>query len=199
MRLLCDREDAQPCPWTSHNPTEVLSHNMSCWIYLPLSVSSSHPLSLCLSLLPLLSSLTVIQDCQTESETSRQTAQRGLQKHGGVVSKVKQSCRARRQLLTSQQKHASHCHLSFLLFLIHGLHFTNTRVSGEQYILGKSWTIILEKINLSKHRIRYHTANINGSDFINIVITLLSLLLHRCKMGERVGFRNVHLCEFTYA
>lgn len=154
MRLLCDREDAQPCPWTSHNPTEVLSHNMSCWIYLPLSVSSSHPPSLCLSLLPLLSSLTVIQDCQTESETSRQTAQRGLQKHGGVVSKVKQSCRARRQLLTSQQKHASHCHLSFLLFLIHGLHFTNTSVSGEQYILGKSWTIILEKINLSKHRIR---------------------------------------------
>lgn len=120
MRLLRDSQDTQPVLGRSKTQQ---NHNMSYWIYLPLplfptviSISLallSLPLSL--SLPPLFCSLTVTWDCQTESETSGQTVQWSPQKHGGVVPNFKWSCRARRQLLTSQQKHDSHLSLVILI------------------------------------------------------------------------------------
>lgn len=80
-----------------HNTTQLLCHNMSCWIYLALSFPPRFLLISC-------------QNCSVKHD--QQTPPRGLRQHGGVGPKW--SCRAHRQLLTSQPQHFS---LVFIFFL----------------------------------------------------------------------------------
>lgn len=102
---------AEPQHNTTAEPQYVLLGLLPSSSFFSLPIALHLPLSL----LPLFCSLTVIQDCQTQSDTSRKTAQQCLYKHG-VILKVKlQGSQTAAHFTAKTQLAFVTCNFSFFL------------------------------------------------------------------------------------